>query len=367
MDPATALRLTANLWKFWLLSSRLTEGRDWLEQSLTVPGDAPTATKIGALYGAGSFARLQGDYDLAAASAEEGLTLARGIGDPFHASRSLYLLGLVAHNQGDLDQARPLYDEALALARDRHDTHYEAMFLNSLGDLAAAQNDPLVAQKHYAEALTVWRQRRDKWGIDIALLNLGNVALRVGDLARAGELFGEGLVISTEVGDQARIADYLDAVGRLAAAAGQWQSAARLLSAAIALFKRVAIDQFPGHRGAHERAMAAAKTRLGDEAFAAAQNVGQTLLPEQAVAEAVAVTTSVNDLRPNAPVAIAGMTPRELDVLRLVATGLTDQQIADILFVSRRTVTTHVTNVLSKLGVANRTEAAAAAVRLGLG
>ena len=51
-DAAIGLRLTANLRKFWLLRSQLTEGRNWLEQTLAMPGDAPTATRIDALYGA---------------------------------------------------------------------------------------------------------------------------------------------------------------------------------------------------------------------------------------------------------------------------------------------------------------------------
>src|SRR5215207_4732515 len=61
-DAATALRLTSNLWKFWLVRSRLTEGLDWLERSLAVPGNAPAETRMDVLYAAGSFARLQGDY-----------------------------------------------------------------------------------------------------------------------------------------------------------------------------------------------------------------------------------------------------------------------------------------------------------------
>ena len=291
-DAATGLRLAANLRKFWLLRSQLTEGRDWLEQTLAMPGDAPAATRIDALYGVGSFARLQGDYPQAIAYGEEGLALARGIGDEIHTARLLYLLGMIAHYEGDRDRAKSFYEEALGLVRGAHDAHLEAMLLNNLGDVVVAQNDPLAAQGHYEAALAIWRERRDDWGIGIAILNLGHLALRSGDAQRAGGLYGEGLTMSVELGDQARIADYLNAIGRLAAALGQWSSAARLLSAATALYHSLGIEQFPDHRGEHEHAVAAARAGLGDEAFTAAWDAGQALLPEHAVAEALAVTAA---------------------------------------------------------------------------
>jgi DNA-binding CsgD family transcriptional regulator len=60
------------------------------------------------------------------------------------------------------------------------------------------------------------------------------------------------------------------------------------------------------------------------------------------------------------------LTPRELEVLRLVAAGRSNGQIAETLFISRKTASVHVSNILAKLGVHTRTEAAAAAHRLGL-
>ncbi len=61
-----------------------------------------------------------------------------------------------------------------------------------------------------------------------------------------------------------------------------------------------------------------------------------------------------------------GLTPREREVLAMVADGRTNRQIAEALFISHKTASVHVSNILAKLGVANRAEAAAAAYRLGL-
>jgi tetratricopeptide (TPR) repeat protein len=288
-DAAMALRLTANLWKFWLVRSRLGEGRDWLERSLSVPGDVPPSVKMDAHYGAGTFARLQSHYSQAVGHGEAGLALARGLDDPFHAAQALYLLGLVAHYQGDIGQTRAQYEEALELTREAGAAHLEAMILTNLGDSAAAGGDLLVAQERYEQALGIWRGRGDKWGMGIALLNLGNTALRTGDLPRARVQFREGLTMSLELGDRARVADYLDAAGRFAATTGRWESAARLLGTATTVYKSIGIEQFPDHRGEHERAVVAARAGLGDEGFRVAQHAGQTLPPEHAVDEALSV------------------------------------------------------------------------------
>ena len=67
-----------------------------------------------------------------------------------------------------------------------------------------------------------------------------------------------------------------------------------------------------------------------------------------------------------APADATGLTEREREVIRLVAAGQSNQQIADALFITRKTASVHVSNILGKLGVANRVEAAAVAHRLGL-
>ena len=126
-------------------------------------------------------------------------------------------------------------------------------------------------------------------------------------------------------------------------------------------------------RAAYERAAAAARASLGDVAFAAAWAAGRALSLEEAVAAAQALavgapTTGQASAPPAVPDEAArfGLTPREVEVLRLLAEGRSDREIGAALFVSHRTAMKHVGNILAKLGVGSRAAAAALALREGL-
>jgi DNA-binding CsgD family transcriptional regulator len=123
----------------------------------------------------------------------------------------------------------------------------------------------------------------------------------------------------------------------------------------------------PAVRAVLDRLRADAGARLGAEALEDALAAGRGSAPQEALAEARAVLAAPGPrTAPAAPLARHGLTAREAEVLRLVARDLSNQQIADALFLSRRTVTTHVGNILAKLGVDSRAGAAAYAVRHGL-
>jgi DNA-binding CsgD family transcriptional regulator len=114
--------------------------------------------------------------------------------------------------------------------------------------------------------------------------------------------------------------------------------------------------------------VAAARGAVGEAAFAAAWAAGAVLTPDGAIAEALAwaASAAVVPLQPVAPVAHGSLTPREVEVLRLIAAGRSDREIAAALGLSYRTVTNHVASILTKLDAPSRSAAAAQAVRRGL-
>ncbi|MCD6031857.1 MAG: putative transcriptional regulator, LuxR family, partial [Thermomicrobiales bacterium] len=110
------------------------------------------------------------------------------------------------------------------------------------------------------------------------------------------------------------------------------------------------------------------RERLGKDVFAAVESAGRALTMTEAIAEAeaFAVNLEPTTAEPTTP-DLCGLSPRELDVLRQLVAGRTNAEIGAALVISPRTATTHVSHILAKLGVASRTEAAAWAIRHGLG
>lgn len=180
-------------------------------------------------------------------------------------------------------------------------------------------------------------------------------------------LFFEGLALFTELRDRRIIALALDGVAGLAIAWGQAERAARLFGTAAALREATGLPVDPACRAAQERDVAAARAALGEEAFAAGRASGAALPLAAAVSEATAVAAFAPSPLPESPSPSQGerhgLTPREIDVLRLLAEGLSDREIAASLSISERTAGNHVQHIMHKINVDSRTAAAVFAVR----
>lgn len=124
----------------------------------------------------------------------------------------------------------------------------------------------------------------------------------------------------------------------------------------------------------HEFTIASVRALLGEQAFAAAWAEGSTMTPAQAlVAQGPATMPTAAPAEPSsvphapkAPTYPDGLTAREVEVLRLVAQGLTNEQVAEQLVISPRTVNTHLTAIFSKIGVSSRGAATRYAIERNL-
>jgi non-specific serine/threonine protein kinase len=163
--------------------------------------------------------------------------------------------------------------------------------------------------------------------------------------------------------------------------AGQNQPirAARLLGATEVLRTGAHVPRFSAEQAAYDHMCAAVRAQLDEATFAAARAEGRAMSLDQAVAEALSVPVEVPpaqidagtpSLAPQpasaAPDRLGTLTARERQVLALVAQGASNRAIADALVIAERTAEIHVSNILSKLGVTSRTQAAAYALAQGL-
>ncbi|MGH2561191.1 MAG: response regulator transcription factor, partial [Thermomicrobiales bacterium] len=148
---------------------------------------------------------------------------------------------------------------------------------------------------------------------------------------------------------------------------GPPDATARLFGAAEALRAATGRSRAASDAPHHERTLTTLRDRLGTSATAAAWEDGRRWTLEQTLAEAQALLSEpAGPERPSAAPAPFGLTPREQEVLHLLARRFTDREIAEALFISPHTVARHVSGILAKLGVHSRREAAAVAAERGL-
>ncbi len=197
------------------------------------------------------------------------------------------------------------------------------------------------------------------------LISLARVIASQGDHAAAYALYQESFTQLPKGGNHEDIATCLEGLGAVGAVQGEQGWAARLWGAAEALRQQIGAPLPPVYRADYEHSVAAARAQLGEKTFAAAWAEGRTMTPEQALAARRPVTLPQPLPAASSPVPLTkpaasypdGLTAREVEVLRLLAQGMTDTQIAEQLVISPRTVNNHLTSIYSKIRVSSRSAA----------
>ena len=397
-DSGTALQLCASLWRFWFERGYLSEGRLWLEESLAGASDASQA-RARALSGNGVLAHYQGEYDRAEKLCRDALELSRSLNDAKGVAEASTGLALVQRTRGDypaaeklfrealavyedlgdeggvaraldrlamslvvageMDRARPIFERSLRLFRQLGDSHGVALGLYGLAATRPAGAD-VAARSHAEESLDILRAVGDRRTYGKALWSAADINADLGEAETAAAQFEEALTLFVEFGDRWFGGIVLESAAFLAAAIGDAERAVHLLAAADAIRKALQVPVWVGFRDRHESVLAEARSALGEVRFAAAWDEG-TRIPLGATVELV--TPAHTDASTDAT---EGLTTREIEVLALVAEGLTDAEVAERLVVSIRTVHAHLRSIYRKIDVHSRSAATRYALDHGL-
>jgi predicted ATPase/DNA-binding CsgD family transcriptional regulator len=366
-DVGFGMRLAAALWPFWFARGYVSEGRRWLENAVSRSGPAANLARAKALKGAGWLATFQDDYAAAKALIEEGLAFYRQLGDKEGIASSIAYLGFVAvlGQRADIPVAT-LLEEAKGLKPELSDRRTIAYLLVLEGLIALGRGDLKQAVALNEEALALYREVSDALGVVACLTNLGLVTLAQGGYERSIALLRESLRLAWDLDHKLYVQYGTIGLGGVAASQGLPVRAARLWGVAEGMSETYGTQFPPAVRSLidYENRVAAARSQLDEAALTTAWTKGRAMSPEHAVEYALEQDASPEPAaQEHYP---AGLSAREVEILRLVANGLTDAEVAKKLFISPRTVNWHLGSIYRKLELHSRTEATRFAVEHGL-
>jgi ATP/maltotriose-dependent transcriptional regulator MalT len=298
-------------------------------------------------------------------------TSLRDHGDVSTLSNVLLWQGWNAIFNGDYDRAEHVLTELLSVAATIPDPSIAASMRGNafanLGVVAHGRGDLTTARTWHESALGIFREHSYALGAVRALSDLGDVARDQGDYTGSVAFYRECLALLGDRGDLRVAAEALSGTAAAAAVWGQPERAARLLGAAEALREQLGLAiVMPTELAAQDRTKAVVRSALGADGLQTAWLDGRELSIASALAEARAVEPTQSTRETAVAETGTVLSPRERDVLVLLAAGHSNRAIAEALFISLPTVKGHVRNILTKLGLESRTAAAAYALRHGL-
>jgi predicted ATPase/DNA-binding CsgD family transcriptional regulator len=355
------------------------------------------------LLGLSTLASIGGDYEQAKELAEQARQTAVSQNHLSNLQTTYYQLASVAYAQGRYEQAQTYAQAACDVCQQTEDRWFMAYCLSEMGQAARALSDYPAAQRHFEASYALREQFSDLEGMALALNNLGDVALRRQQAAEAHDLFARSVALYRQINDKGGLATAVHGLAKTAVAQADYESAQQQFRQALTIANEIqyttlllailaAVGHFLWQLGRVEPALSL--LLLVDDHPAAAQEtktavqqqlrhmrtaVSSALLnvtpPDLKTAVALAQTELNKPIHPHpanppavppAATLIDPLTERELEVLHLLAQGLTNRQIADRLTVVLGTVKAHNNSIYGKLGVSNRVQALTRARELGL-
>ena len=283
----------------------------------------------------------------------------------------------MARALGDYEEAKQHYQASYAIRENFDDPEGLAVAVNHLGRVALLQADFAEAKKLFEQSLATYRKLNDQGGLANSLNGLGLANCGLNNLGAAQRHFHEALQIATEINFVPLMLNILIGIAELWLITGYASAGVELL---VMVARHPSSDRETKERA--DRSLDKYRANLPAPALAEAKQRGrqltleatanatllelETLIITAAQHTSTAGQAAVTAQATAAAALVEPLTPRELEVLHLIAEGLTNQQIAEELIISVGTVKSYTNQIYGKLGVNSRTQAVARARAVGI-
>jgi predicted ATPase/DNA-binding CsgD family transcriptional regulator len=366
-EAGGGLALTTGLWGFWVCSGLLAEGRYWLDRALARQPE-PTAARSLALSWGANLALFRGDHDTALPGLTEALAIAEALDDDGLRTHAHHFLAQAAGWRGDHEAVAYHTDMVFIRIELGADRTAEGLMLLHLGLSRLLAGKFQAAVSAFDHQLAVLADVPDeRWLRGYLLVGRALALYHVGSSADCAATAREALSAKAALGEPTGLAYALELLAWLAAREERYTRAAWLLGAAADCWRRSGrpLSGVREMHGVHEQVQKAVRDALGDEPFERQTRSGAALAFDRVIESALADADLLLPTAPaeRAPAPVELLTRREREVAELVAKGLSNRAVAELLVISKRTADAHVEHILAKLGFSSRTEIAAALTR----
>ncbi|MDV7353251.1 LuxR C-terminal-related transcriptional regulator [Rhodococcus oxybenzonivorans] len=361
---STATELVSTAWFLWSSGFSVREHRMWLMR-IAERDTAPTARRGRLLATLGLVQTMQGDRSAASEVLDESIRLASACGDDATIAFATQTKGLKDYLDGDFESAEPLFKDALNRYEELPENIDLLWALHiEMGMFYCSTLDTVRALEHFEFVRAHSELAGERWMLSYAVYGLGLAALADERYDEALRRAMESLALKREfLDDVVGTSLVTDLLSWAEAAAGSKERSAVLLGAASRMWESFGMQLYGSRHWVERRAEfeSTARTGLGDERFAQCRRRGAEMSIPEMVRFALKEEVPIEH-RSSGSSAAALLSPRELEVARLIADGLSNKEIAARMVLSPRTVEGHVVRILRKLGMTGRHQVATAFV-----